>query len=77
MHGAGKRWYTKPNAPRVCARPAKNMVRVGKLRLGSRIPVVCAHYQLLPAAGSITTHMKHIVFWIIVVLVAAWIGLYI
>ena len=34
------------------------MVRKGKPRLGSRSPVVCGLYQLLPAASIKYTYMK-------------------
>ena len=39
---------TKPNPPMECAADARNMVTIGKLRLGSRTPVTAGHYQLLP-----------------------------
>ena len=49
---------TKPKTPMDYARPAKDPVRNGKPRLGSRIPVVCGLYQLLPAAAIKYTYMK-------------------
>ena len=41
-----------------CAADAKNMVRNGKPRLGSRIPVTAGHYHVLPPPHKIHMDMK-------------------
>ena len=41
---------TKPKPPSRYAAYARNMVRVGRARLGSRSPATAGHYQTLPAA---------------------------
>ena len=44
----------------VLATPAKNTVSNGKPRMVHRPPRVLDHYQTLPAADTIHTHMKPI-----------------
>ena len=51
---------TKPNAPSVFASRAQDPVSNGKPRLGSRMPALRNHYQLLPPPGMIHTRMKPI-----------------
>ena len=51
---------TKPKPPMGFAPRARIPVRVGKLRLGSRIPAVWDHYQLLPPPDKIHMDMKPI-----------------
>ena len=54
------------------------MVSNGKLRLVGNGLVTAGHYQVLPAATQIHTDMKqHVIFWLVIILLAAWIGLYI
>ena len=50
---------------------------IGKLRRGGVIPAGVCPLPTITSRDPITTHMKHIVFWIIIILLAAWIGLYI
>ena len=56
-----------------CTDPVRN----GKLRLGSRTPVTAGHYQVLPAAMQRPTRVRHPVTVWIIILLSAWIGLYI
>jgi hypothetical protein len=54
------------------------LVSDGKLRLVGNGLVAAGHYQVLPAATQIHTDMKqHVIFWLVIILLAAWIGLYI
>ena len=54
------------------------MVSDGKLRLVGNGPVAAGHYQVLPAATQKHTDMKqHVIFWIIIIFLSAWLGLYI